>query len=411
MEINGVTPSNGLQAVLAALAEIAAAGEGPAGALAGGADTGVDPRGLPGAAGVSGGHASLGHVPGDGHPLEHGPKTATAESQAVHPDARPDRGAESALVQGFARPETPLPGISRHGNDQAATPALAGGEFSLPADQLVNAAVIGLQVEPAFAWPLQQRGFDPAPELVPAPRNDAPAQPVIREEVRRAADYRSDRHGGHDADDGEALDAGSDTQVDAANVPCDHHLPAADAADGWPEPLSRALREALRGRPVAPALLAAAEQWRLGRCVVLACPQGRDPAGPAWAFVLWPRPGSLVAIPLALAGLRVGARLQWSHLPPTRDWCHARAMKEQHPRKGRQLVALDAHGTATVPCEVQLGPVPLRTPRWRDACIRIDVVRPFWSALGRQWSVTVVVGSRPLAGLPPTGMKGSAWQA
>jgi len=63
-----------------------------------------------------------------------------------------------------------------------------------------------------------------------------------------------------------------------------------DAAESgpWCETLSHALRGALAARIVPQALLAAAEQWKRGRCVVLACPQADDPAGPAWAFVLWP---------------------------------------------------------------------------------------------------------------------------
>jgi hypothetical protein len=274
----------------------------------------------------------------------------------------------------------------------------------------LNAAVIGLQIEAAFPWQLQRRGFDAAPQQVPEPRNDAPAQPVARQEVRHVTDHGPEHPLERDADDSEAHADDTETQAHASADPCSGPAPDDDAADDWPEPLSRALREALRARPAPQALLAAAEQWRLGRCIVLACPQSRDPAGPAWAFVLWPRPGSLIATPLALHGLRVDARLHWSRLPPTLDWCHARAMKEQHPRQGRQLVVLDAHGTATVPCEVQLGPVPLRTPRWRDACIRIDAVRHFWSALGRQWSVTVLVGSRPLAGLRAPGAKEAAWE-
>ena len=308
-----------------------------------------------------------------GHAVEHAVKAATAESQAVHPDARLDRGAESALVQTFARPDTTAPAASRASDHQAATPALAGSDFSLPADQLLNAAVIGLQVEPAFAWQLQSRGFDAAPQQVPEPRNDWPAQPVGGEARRlaerdRGPDAERRESSDHDAAEGESHDE---------DAPATHQ----------------------------------AAQWRLGRCIVLACPQGVDPAGPAWAFVLWPRRGSLASAPLALFGLRVEARLHWSRLPPTLDWCHARVMKEQHPRQGRQLVALDARGTATVPCEVQLGPVPLRTPRWRDACVRIDAMRQFWNALGTQWSVTVVVGSRPLAGIDAPRPQEAAWEA
>ncbi|MFL6665363.1 MAG: hypothetical protein ACJ8G7_24610, partial [Rhizobacter sp.] len=251
---------------------------------------------------------------------------------------------------------------------------------------------------------------------VPEPRNDWPAQPVGGEARRvaerdRGPDAERRESSDHDAAEGESHD---DEDAPATRQAAAPHRPDPlphDNAGDWPEPLSKALRDALRAKPVSQALLAAAEQWRLGRCVVLACPQGAHPAGPTWAFVLWPRRGSLATAPLALFGLRVEARLHWSRLPPTLDWCHARVMKEQHPRQGRQLVALDARGTATVPCEVQLGPVPLRTPRWRDACVRIDAMRQFWNALGTQWSVTVVVGSRPLAGIDAPRPQEAAWEA
>ena len=409
VEINRITPSNALQAVLAALAEMAdARAEGAPGNESAGAGAAADPLGLRGVHGDHGG-------PVAGHAVEHAVKAATAESQAVHPDARLDRGAESALVQSFARPDTTAPAASRASDHQAATPALAGSDFSLPADQLLNAAVIGLQVEPAFAWQLQSRGFDAVPQQVPEPRNDWPAQPVGGEARRvaerdRGPDAERRESSDHDAAEGESHDEDAPATHQAAAIHRPDPLPH-DTAGDWPQPLSKALRDALRAKPVSQALLAAAEQWRLGRCVVLACPQGADPAGPAWAFVLWPRRGSLATAPLALFGLRVEARLHWSRLPPTLDWCHARVMKEQHPRQGRQLVALDARGTATVPCEVQLGPVPLRTPRWRDACVRIDAMRQFWNALGTQWSVTVVVGSRPLAGIDAPRPQEAAWEA
>jgi hypothetical protein len=288
-------------------------------------------------------------------------------------------------VQTFARPhlaaaETARPSDNRRPHVQA-----TGTDFALPADQLLNAAVIGLQVQPAFVWLLERRGFDPVRPEETAPRRGSP---------------RSEPHAEQDADETSGNDEGAqEAEEHAGPAPRSGVVPDNIADDDWSEPLSRALREALRPRPAPNALQAAAEQWRLGRCVVLACPQGSDPAGPAWAFVLWPKPGSRAGTPLALFGLRLDARLHWARLPPAIDWCHARVMKEQHPRQGRQLVALDARGTATVPCEVQLGPVPLRLPRWREACVRIDAVRRFWAALGEQWSVTVVVGARPLPGV------------
>ena len=75
-----------------------------------------------------------------------------------------------------------------------------------------------------------------------------------------------------------------------------------------------------------------------------------------------------------------------------------RVVKEHHPCRGRQLVPLDIEGAASLPCDVQLGPVLARPLRWCEVRLRIDAVRSFWSALGTQWSATVVVCSRPLAG-------------
>ncbi|HMC16777.1 MAG TPA: hypothetical protein VKI18_14160, partial [Albitalea sp.] len=229
MEINGVTPSSalqGVQAVEAALAEIAdEQGEEPAGTV-----SGVDLHGQS-VAGLGDGQGSLEHALGAGHGVERSPKAATAESDAVHPDARPDRGAESALVQSFARPDTPLTGALRPADNRAATPALAGSEFTLPADQLLNAAVIGLQVESAFAWQLQRRGFDAAPQQVPWPCDDAPAQAVAREEVRRVTDHGSEHHTDHDADDGEAHRDDTETQAHAAAAQCGDRMPDESAAD------------------------------------------------------------------------------------------------------------------------------------------------------------------------------------
>jgi hypothetical protein len=151
-------------------------------------------------------------------------------------------------------------------------------------------------------------------------------------------------------------------------------------------------------------LLIAAEQWRRGRCVVLACPQGTDPAGPAWAFVLWPRKQTArrtdgSPAPLSLFGLRVEARLQWSAMPAGAKWCQVRVIKEHHPRTGRQLItATSGEGSTRVACEVQLGPVLARPLRCCDVCVRINAARRFWSALGVQWSMHVVVSPYPLIG-------------
>jgi hypothetical protein len=167
--------------------------------------------------------------------------------------------------------------------------------------------------------------------------------------------------------------------------------------------LSAALRLALREPTPPQALMTAAEQWRRGRCVVLACPQGLDPAGLAWAFVLWPRPGAPAQDLPDLFGLRVSARLRWQELPPPSPWCHGRTLKEHHPRHGRQLVASGFDPTRPdlpVPCEVQLGPVLSRPLRRCEVRVQIQAAQRFWAALGRQWSVQVVVGARPLLAVP-----------
>ena len=375
MEIHGVSPTSSLDAVFAALAEIAAAE----------ALSSVVPSGVPSVVQPLDGHlmatpSTLTH--GAGNLLEHGPRTATAESNTPHPDARPDKGAETGIVQNFARPAPHVHEAPRPSESALAAPATGGTDFALPADQLINATVIGLAIEPSYGWPMQRRTDLPN---VPAPRAEAPA---VDPDIPRGGDTPPE----HQEETAEP------EPEHASAAPRSGVLPDAEPGDDWSEPLTLAIRTALRGKAAPRSLLAAAEQWKLGRCVVLACPQGSDPAGAAWAFVLWPRPGSRPGLPLALFGIRVDARVHWSRLPPALDWCHARVMKEQHPRQGRQLVALDAKGTAAVDCEVQLGPVPLRTPRWREACVRIDAVRRFWGALGEQWSVTVVVGSRPLLG-------------
>jgi hypothetical protein len=134
---------------------------------------------------------------------------------------------------------------------------------------------------------------------------------------------------------------------------------------------------------------------------VLACPQGPDAAGPAWAFVLWPRRQPARGAdgfppPLALFGLRVEARLQWSALPSGAKWCQVRVIKEHHPRTGRQLIPAAADASGRVPCEVQLGPVLARPLRCCDVCVRINAARRVWTALGAQWSMHVVVCSHAL---------------
>jgi hypothetical protein len=239
----------------------------------------------------------------------------------------------------------------------------------------------GLQVDALAAWLVQRRPPNGAAlTAAPAPRRDDGS-------ADDAGPARTDDRAPDD--DGASDDEGE--PVVAVPLP-----PIDDASEReWREPLMRALRRVLAEQPP-PALLAAVAQWQRGRCVVLACPQGVDPAGPAWAFVLWPRRIGAVS-PATLQGLRVAARLHWRVPPRPPWWCHGRAVKEHHPVRGRQLVAMSADG-ATVPCEVQLGPVLARPLRACRVSLRVDAVRRFWAALGTQWSVTVVVCSQALEG-------------
>ena len=311
--------------------------------------------------------ATLGHVPGE----------------------RVDHGVEAAGVQTVARaPQVEEP--KQVTETQADTP-LADVEFALPADLTVPLALVGLQVEAASGWPMPHT-FDPNGAL-----SRTSSRTVEDDDTRRQPEPQADED--HEFSD----DAAGDEHAEAEEVIDVGPAPA----EPWCEPLSLALRRALAARVTPQALLAAAEQWQRGRCVVLACPQGLDAAGPAWAFVLWPRSRTpatptmqRIAPALSLYGLRVDARLQWSSPPHPGQWCHVRVVKEHHPRTGRQLVAVDGSSAskpaAPLPCEVQLGPVLARSLRWCEVCVRIPAAQRFWTALGAQWSVHVVVSSLPL---------------
>ncbi len=170
------------------------------------------------------------------------------------------------------------------------------------------------------------------------------------------------------------------------------------------EALAQGLHAAWVALPRPAALAAAVEQWLRGRCVLLALPRTADPAGPAWAFVLWSRHAAGEPFDaFALHGRRVDVRLQWRDGPQAAHWCHARLMKEHHPRHGRQLVPVDETGSGAAPaCRVQLGPVVVASRRACEVCVRIDAVQRAWNALGTQWSVLVVVSPVPLAGTAPT---------
>jgi hypothetical protein len=303
------------------------------------------------------------------------------------PGVRVDHGVEAAGMQTVARtpqqPDEPRPVDQTH----ADTP-LAAVEFALPADLTVPVALVGLQVEAAAGWPLPPHTFDPL--------SRTSQRPVDEDDARRQAETADEPEIDEDTDD--------DTEhVEAEEVADETPVPD----EPWCEALSLALRRALAARVTPQALLAAAEQWQRSRCVVLACPQGIDPSGPAWAFVLWPRlrhaaastGAQRIAPALSLYGLRVDARLQWSSPPRPGQWCYVRVVKEHHPRTGRQLVAVDGSTDSksdALPCEVQLGPVLARTLRRCDVCVRIPAAQRFWNALGAQWSVHVVVCALPL---------------
>src|SRR6266850_325856 len=114
-------------------------------------------------------------------------------------------------------------------------------------------------------------------------------------------------------------------------------------ADDRCEVLARRLSAAFAATPAPRALATVSEQWQRDRCVLVACPQGADPAGPAWAFVLRPRRLPRPAAPgrplsFALGGWHVDARLHWRQRPLDLLWCHARLVKEHHPQHGRQLI-------------------------------------------------------------------------
>jgi hypothetical protein len=324
------------------------------------------------------------------------PAGAEAADVAVEPGQRVDHGVEAAAAQTVAR--APLQAQEAHPLPEAqpSTP-LADAEFALPADLLVSAALIGLRVEASTNWPLPAQLADPA---IARSQNHAVDKPD--------EEWRTAEHDAADTQDGDGDEQAESAAEEAAATPSEP-VAAPATPEHWCEPLSLALRRALAARVTPQALLAAAEQWQRGRCVVLACPQGLDPLGPAWAFVLWPRsrvqaPPGQMAPPLSLFGLRVEARLQWSSPPQGAHWCHVRVVKEHHPRTGRQLVVIegqDPPADTPLPCEVQLGPVLARSLRWCEVCVRIAAAQRFWTALGAQWSVHVVVSSDPLVETEP----------
>jgi hypothetical protein len=299
------------------------------------------------------------------------------------------KGAETANMQMFARPHAANPEPTRQADPTLPQDQHAHSEFAVPAAQLVPVALVGLQVDPAAAWALQARGFDP----------DMTRLHEARVEERHAPHRSIEEELPEEDEEEPTPESAAKEQSDQT----DEVEFADDDASLWRDALTRALRSALAGKAAPPALLLAAEQWQRGRCVVLACPQSADPSAAAWAFVLWPRKqparrAEEAPPPLSLYGVRVDARLQWASRLGAPRWCQVRVIKQHHPRTGRQLVPAAADPSGRVACEVQLGPVLARPLRSCDVCVRINAVRRFWVALGTQWSMHVVVCSHALLG-------------
>lgn len=324
-----------------------------------------------------------------------------------------ETGLQVASLQSALRPQAAVAAEPLRPVDNSLPAAEISKGFALPADQLLPVTLIGLQVQASDAWPMTRH---PGDSMSTGQLSDSPSDPVVeslppawsqRDPMPRSVGWAARDSSGNDRPGADA-EAEDESEAD----------PAAQAAPGkereapWCETLTRTLNDLIDGPHAPAALLAAAEQWQRGRCVVLACPQGLDAMAPGWVFVLWPRRRARgpLARRLSLQGQRVEARMQWAPatdgqpgdpMPQQARWCQVRAVKEHLPRGGRQMVALDAAGTprSAVPCELQLGPVRAHEPRWREVLVRIDAVGRFWAALGGQWSALVLVSSRPLAGV------------
>lgn len=307
-----------------------------------------------------------------------------------------EHGAETATAQAFGRPDQQVQQAQQEAHQRPTDTSLAvaqnlHGEFALPADQLVHTTLIGLQVQPSWLPHLpfavrQERGESPAPTR----------QEVDEIETEPAPEVEP---------------VGSEAQESHEESPPDEVMEPDDDVEGC-DAFGRAMLALLQALPAAgsaahplgvgaqAALAAIRDQWQRGRAVVIACPQGADPAGPAWAYVMRPRRVFTRELEnglrfASLAGRRVPARLQWRQVPRGAQWLHHRMAKEHQPPRGRQLVPLA--GPAAL-CDVQLGPVLAERRRACEVRLRIDAVRRFWGALGDQWSLLVVVCSLPLAG-------------
>lgn len=322
----------------------------------------------------------------------------------------------SDMARELARPTPP-----------AAWPGVEGGAAPLgatPADTPARAGT-GTEVLPAASL---------APALFAELRTaEGPvARPVPEEPPRtrrqRGDDERRRSPGRAPAWDDDAPDAGAPAPSPAGPArPRDAEASPAPAVPVEDEDAScctalwRALQRAADDPAAQPALQAAAQAWARGRAVLLACPCEERRAAPefldpprgaslppdpstGWCFVLRRSAGAADG---ALAGRRFPARLSWAR--PAAEgggqavWHVSRLAKSFATRRGPQLVALEdaprggpADPVWRVACELQLGPVPAPTPRWREVLVRVDAARRLWSSLGGQWSLPLIVCRRPL---------------
>jgi hypothetical protein len=324
-------------------------------------------------------------VPVAGEVSGSGPVDASVPvSEPALPGSDADAGHEAATVQSLWRAPTPQAEATRAPLTASPDAPAAQADAALPDALLAPATLIGLRAEPSMAWSL------PTP---PVPWTPPPQARERRHERRERDEPR------RDDPQQAATDASAPLSTHEHGTGAQPVVIDPDDDGQWCEPLTRGLQAQLAGLVVPPALMAAAEQWTRGRCVVLSCPQRDDPAH-GWSHVLWPRPEHSGI--LALRGLRVEALLQWRVLPAARRWLHARMVREHHPRHGRQLTPADTPSANTVlACEVQLGPQLERVPRRCEVRVQIRSAQRFWAALGSQWSVLVVVSAQPLLAAQP----------
>ena len=182
------------------------------------------------------------------HLLSQAQPHAAAEPSQV-PAAAADPLTETATAQTFVRAQPQTDASPTKADTTLPSAAHALSEFAVPASQLVPTMVIGLQVEPARILPQPTTPLPtrPAardndePHAGGMPYEDSPEQPDAQEE-------HTDREPASPASE-------PDTLHDAGN-------------DGGCEAIARVLHTALAATTPPPALLAAADQWQRGRCVV-----------------------------------------------------------------------------------------------------------------------------------------------